>query len=66
MRFVNTDMTARMSRLIKVKNCDRILLKRFGTSSEVAKVVVFLVSDDASYIVGQSIVVDGGLTGTVL
>jgi 3-oxoacyl-[acyl-carrier protein] reductase len=64
--FIDTDMTARMPRQIKEKNRDRILLKRFGTASEVAKVVAFLVSDDASYIVGQSIVVDGGLTGTVV
>lgn len=64
--FIETDMTARMPRQIKQKNLDRILLKRFGKVAEVAKVVAFLASDDASYIAGQSIVVDGGLTGTVL
>jgi 3-oxoacyl-[acyl-carrier protein] reductase len=35
---------------------------RFGQSSEVAKAVVFLVSDDSAYVTGQSIVVDGGYT----
>lgn len=64
--FIETDMTARMPRQIKQKNLDKILMKRFGKASEVAKVVAFLASDAASYIAGQAIVVDGGLTGTVL
>jgi 3-oxoacyl-[acyl-carrier protein] reductase len=63
--FIETDMTARMPRQIKQQNLDRILLRRFGKSVEVAKAVTFLLSDDASYIAGQTIVVDGGLTGTV-
>ena len=41
---------------------EKILLKRFGQSSEVAKTVSFLASDDASFITGTEIVVDGGLT----
>jgi 3-oxoacyl-[acyl-carrier protein] reductase len=60
--FINTDMTAVIPRNIKRQNIDRILLKRFGTPEEVAHVVSFLASDSASYIVGQEIVVDGGLT----
>jgi 3-oxoacyl-[acyl-carrier protein] reductase len=63
--FIDTEMTAKMPRQIKQNAKDRILLKRFGSAEEVAKVVSFLASDEASYIVGQSIVVDGGLTSTV-
>lgn len=63
--FIETDMTARMSRSIKQANLERILLHRFGTVAEVAQVILFLASSKASYIVGQTIVVDGGLTGTV-
>jgi len=41
---------------------DKILLKRFGQASEIGKTVAFLASDDASFITGTEIVVDGGLT----
>ena len=37
------------------------LLKRFGTADEVAKLVRFLLSDDSSFIVGDEIVIDGGV-----
>jgi len=41
---------------------EKILLKRFAQSAEIAKTVSFLASDDASFITGTEIVVDGGLT----
>jgi 3-oxoacyl-[acyl-carrier protein] reductase len=63
--FIETDMTGVMSREVKRENKERILLKRFGTPEEVAHVVSFLASDEASYIIGQEIIVDGGLTATV-
>jgi Dehydrogenases with different specificities (related to short-chain alcohol dehydrogenases) len=63
--FIDTDMTAKMPRQIKLQNKDRILLKRFGTPQEVADVVSFLASEKSSYIVGQTIIVDGGLSSTV-
>jgi 3-oxoacyl-[acyl-carrier protein] reductase len=58
-------MTARMQRQIKQQNLDRILLRRFGHADEVAAAVAFLASADAAYIVGQTLVVDGGLSSTV-
>lgn len=63
--FIETDMTAILSPALKRESVRRILLKRMGLPSEVAGVVLFLSSDAASYIVGQHIVVDGGLTATV-
>jgi len=63
--FIETDMTARMPRQIKQQNIDRILLHRFGKADDVAAAVTFLASEDAAYIVGQTLVVDGGLSATV-
>jgi 3-oxoacyl-[acyl-carrier protein] reductase len=62
--FIETDMSARVPRQIKQKNLEHIVQKRFGKPEEVASVVTFLASDAASYIMGQAIVVDGGLTAT--
>jgi 3-oxoacyl-[acyl-carrier protein] reductase len=63
--FIETDMTAKVPKPIRDQNLQRILLKRFGKPAEVANAVTFLASDDASYIMGQAIVVDGGLTAAV-
>lgn len=63
--FIETDMTAKVPKPIREQNLQRILLKRFGQPAEVASAVTFLASEDASYIMGQTIVVDGGLTAAV-
>jgi NAD(P)-dependent dehydrogenase (short-subunit alcohol dehydrogenase family) len=44
---------------------DSVPMKRYGTSEEVASLIAFLVSDQAAYITGQSIRIDGGITRSV-
>ena len=41
-------------------------LRRLGTAQDVAKAVMFLASDDAAYISGQEIAIDGGVINSVL
>jgi 3-oxoacyl-[acyl-carrier protein] reductase len=62
--FIETDMTAKVPKPIRQRNLERIVMKRFGTPAEVAAVVGFLASEAASYIQGQTIIVDGGLTAS--
>ena len=57
-----TGMGERLDRRIAEQRRAQIPLARFGEGVEVARVVTFLASDAASYLVGQSIIVDGGMT----
>ena len=59
--FIDTDMTAKLGAEIREKYASQIPLGRLGQPEDVAKLVVFLASDDAKYITGQIIGVDGGL-----
>lgn len=59
--FIETDMTRNVPENIKNKYVEGIPLGRFGTPENVAKVVAFLASDDASYITGEVVRVNGGL-----
>ena len=56
----DTRMTAGIPDNIRESIMQRIPLKRFATPDEIAATHAFLVSDDASYITGQAIFVDGG------
>lgn len=59
--FVSTDLTADLTEDAREKMRERIALGRFGTPEEIAEIVAFLASDEAAYITGQVIAVDGGL-----
>ncbi len=59
--FIQTPMTDVLPDEIKENFMKQIPLKRPGTTEDVAKVVGFLCSDDAAYITGQVIRVDGGM-----
>ncbi len=60
--FIQTDMTNKLSDEQKAKLTQNIPMGRLGTPEDIAKVVAFLCSNDADYITGQVIAVDGGLT----
>jgi 3-oxoacyl-[acyl-carrier protein] reductase len=59
--YIDTDMTAKISDEQKKALQDNIPLGRTANPIEIASVVAFLASDDASYITAQTLVVDGGL-----
>lgn len=59
--FIDTDMTAELSDQQQKEYLARIPAGRFATPAEVAKVCLWLAGDDASYISGAVVPVDGGL-----
>ena len=60
--YIATEMTGALSEQAKSAFLDRVLIKRPGSPEDVASAVLFLASDEASYITGQVLAVDGGLT----
>ena len=60
--FIQTEMTSVLPEATQASYMARIPLGRFGTADEVARVALFLSSDEAAYITGQTFAVDGGLT----
>lgn len=59
--YIETNMTSSLSDEIKNELFNRISLNRFGKPEEVASLVSFLISEEASYITGQIINLDGGM-----
>jgi len=59
--FITTDMTDALNEDLKAQLLVNIPLGKLGSAADVAKTVLFLLSDDAAYITGQTIHVDGGM-----
>ena len=59
--FVETDMTAFLGPDDKKQVCEHIVVGRLGVPEDIAAAVGYLAADDAGYITGQVLVVDGGL-----
>ncbi len=59
--FIETEMVEAIPEKVKTRLLDQIPLKRFGRAEEVARAVVYLVSDDGDYITGAELSINGGL-----
>ncbi|HKK64856.1 MAG TPA: 3-oxoacyl-[acyl-carrier-protein] reductase [Clostridia bacterium] len=59
--YIETSMTEKLNEEARTALSEQIPLGRTGKPAEVASAVLFLASDDAAYITGQTLVVDGGL-----
>jgi len=60
--FTDTPMVASIPRKVRDKLISRVPLGRLADASEIARVMLFLASDEASYITGQILFVDGGVS----
>jgi 3-oxoacyl-[acyl-carrier protein] reductase len=60
--YISTAMTSVLPETVRQSFINRVLIKREGSPEDIMQAVLFLASDQASYITGQVIVVDGGLT----
>ena len=59
--FIDTDMTSYIEENERNEILKQIPLNKFGLPEDISKLVMFLMSDEASYITGQTISIDGGL-----
>ena len=59
--FIETDLTANLSAELKASAIVRTLMGRMGTTQEIAAAVAFFASEEAGFITGQVLAVDGGL-----
>ena len=60
--FIETDMTAAMPESAKTATLAAIPMQRLGAAEDVARAVAFLASDEAAYITGQVLAIDGGMS----
>ncbi len=59
--FITTDMTEVLSEAVKTSVTETIPMKKFGKPEDIAQTALFLASEEAAYITGQVICVDGGM-----
>jgi 3-oxoacyl-[acyl-carrier protein] reductase len=59
--YITTDMTSGLPEQVKTDLAEKIPLSRLGTPEDIAAAVLFLASDAANYITGQTLNVDGGM-----
>jgi len=59
--FIDTDIQSGIDRQLADNIINNLSIRRLGTPEEVAKVILFLASDQASYVNGQVIRIDGGM-----
>jgi 3-oxoacyl-[acyl-carrier protein] reductase len=60
--YVETELTGILPEKVKDQIRDQVPMGRFGEAEEVAEVVAFLAGEEARYVTGQTIAVDGGMT----
>jgi 3-oxoacyl-[acyl-carrier protein] reductase len=60
--FIETDMTSSLPEPVKESTRAQIAMGRFGKTEDVASAVAYLAGDDAAYVTGQVLAVDGGMT----
>jgi 3-oxoacyl-[acyl-carrier protein] reductase len=60
--FIETDMTGSLPDEIKKTAIAAIPAGRYGSPKDIAEAVAYLVSDEAGYVTGQTLAVDGGMT----
>lgn len=60
--FIDTEMTKVLKDGVREEISKKIPLGRFGTPNDIASLVEFLSEDSASYITGETIIIDGGLS----
>lgn len=59
--FITTDMTDKLTEEVKSGMLEQIPLGQFGKPEDIANAVIFLASDESSYITGQTLHIDGGM-----
>lgn len=60
--YIETDMTHDLPAEVRDKSLARIPLARLGSADDIARAATFLLSDDAAYVTGATLVVDGGMS----